>query len=65
MLELGAIPGMISVVKEAASAAKAAGRMDLYAKILELHSKINELENDLQGKSTEITSLRASRAFLI
>jgi hypothetical protein len=64
MLELGAIPGMISVVKEAASAAKAAGRMDLYAKILDLHSKINELEDELQHKNAEIQSLRTSNTRL-
>jgi hypothetical protein len=64
MLELGSIPGMISVVKEAASAAKAAGRMDLYAKILDLHSKINELEDELQNKTAELQSLRTSSAQL-
>ncbi len=61
MLELGA---MIAVVKEAASAAKAAGKIDLYEKIVDLHSTINDLQNDLQEKTMEIQRLHNENAEL-
>jgi hypothetical protein len=61
MLELGA---MITVVKEAASAAKAAGKIDLYEKIVDLHSTINDLQSELQEKTMEIQTLRDENAEL-
>ncbi|HEX4067107.1 MAG TPA: hypothetical protein VHZ09_13880 [Acidobacteriaceae bacterium] len=61
MLELGA---MITVIKEAASAAKAAGKIDLYEKIVDLHSKINDLQSELQNKAVENEALRKERAEL-
>ncbi len=61
MLDLGA---MITVVKEAASAAKAAGKIDLYVKIVDLQGKINELQTDLNAKEEEIQALRGRNAQL-
>jgi transcriptional regulator NrdR family protein len=67
MLDVGA---MITLVKETASAAKAAGKIDLYEKIVDLHSRINELQAELQSRTIEsqemhkrVAELKASLQF--
>ncbi|MGB6133688.1 MAG: hypothetical protein WBG54_18045 [Acidobacteriaceae bacterium] len=55
---------MIGVLKEAASAVKAAGKIELYEKIVDLHSKINDLQSDLQSRTAEVEALRREKAEL-